>query len=398
MKQLNVPVHSLGISQIVSFGLLFYAFAQLKTPLAQNAGVSETTILAAVSGALVIQGLLAQVIGQWIDHFGGLRIMQGGFLIGALGIGLLSLYPSFAWICACFVLMGVSYAMCTYEVAFGSAVQLDEPKARRNISIITFYGGIASTITWMSVAPMLDFLGLQTTCLCLASLMLIGAWRFRVLSQRYQQEAPRSSRTLEPFRWSLLTQSEKKVLLTMGLISTLGFLTFTATSMFWINLFSEKFADPALAVVLASLYGPFQVVGRLIEMKFGHRFDARLSGIVATFLMPLALTMIHSDAVEVAILAMILFGMGQGVLTVTYGFVTNLYFRAAVYGRAKGLMIAPRAVIAALGPSIGGILYAQGTDQFLYVMAGLMLVAMLLMASLLRLPPTNEIHLQPNNS
>jgi hypothetical protein len=31
-------------------------------------------------------------------------------------------------------------------------------------------------------------------------------------------------------------------------------------------------------------------------------------------------------------------------------------------------------------------------------MTGLMLGAMLLMASLLRLPPTNEIHLQPSNS
>ena len=397
MKHRRVPVHSLGISQIISFGLLFYAFAQLKTPLAQSAGVNETMILAAVSGALVIQGVLALVIGQWIDRFGGLYIMQGGFLIGAIGLGLLSFYLSFVWICACLVLIGVSYAMCTYEVAFGSAVQLDEPKARRNISIITFYGGIASTVTWMSVAPMLEFLGLQMTCLCLAGLMLFGAWRFWVLSRCYQQEVPQISKTLEPFRWSILTQSEKRVLVTMGSISTLGFLTFTATSMFWINLFSEKFADPALAVVLASLYGPFQVVGRLIEMKFGHRFDARLSGIVATMLMPLALTMIHSDAVEIAVLAMILFGMGQGVLTVTYGFVTNLYFRASVYGRAKGMMIAPRAVIAAMGPSLGGVLYAQGADQFLYVMAGLMLVAMLLMTSLLRLPPTNEIHLQPNN-
>ena len=397
MKHRRVPVHSLGISQIISFGLLFYAFAQLKTPLAQSTGVNETMILAAVSGALVIQGVLALVIGQWIDRFGGLYIMQGGFLIGAIGLGMLSFYPSFVWICACLVLIGVSYAMCTYEVAFGSAVQLDEPKARRNISIITFYGGIASTVTWMSVAPMLEFLGLQMTCLCLAGLMLFGAWRFWVLSRCYQQEVPQISKTLEPFRWSILTQSEKRVLVTMGSISTLGFLTFTATSMFWINLFSEKFADPALAVVLASLYGPFQVVGRLIEMKFGHRFDARLSGIVATMLMPLALTMIHSDAVEIAVLAMILFGMGQGVLTVTYGFVTNLYFRASVYGRAKGMMIAPRAVIAAMGPSLGGVLYAQGADQFLYVMAGLMLVAMLLMTSLLRLPPTNEIHLQPNN-
>ncbi|RZO43873.1 MAG: hypothetical protein EVA80_11310, partial [Proteobacteria bacterium] len=50
MQHRRVPVHSLGISQIVSFGLLFYAFAQLKAPLAQSAGVSETTILAAVSG------------------------------------------------------------------------------------------------------------------------------------------------------------------------------------------------------------------------------------------------------------------------------------------------------------------------------------------------------------
>ena len=398
MQHRRVPVHSLGISQIVSFGLLFYAFAQLKAPLAQSAGVSETTILAAVSGALVIQGMLALVIGRWIDRFGGLRIMQGGFLIGAMGLGLLSLYPSFVWICACLGLIGVSYAMCTYEVAFGSAVQLDEPKARRNISIITFYGGVASTVTWLSVAPMLEFFGLQLTCLGLAFLMLMGAWRFWVLGRHYQQEAPHSSLALEPFRWSILTQTEKWALVTMGSISTLGYLTFTATSMFWINLFSEKFADPALAVVLASLYGPFQVVGRWIEMKFGHRFDARLSGVVATLLMPLALTMIHSDAVEVAVLAMILFGMGQGVLTVTYGFVTNLYFRAAVYGRAKGMMIAPRAVIAALGPSLGGLLYAQGADPFLYVMTGLMLGAMLLMASLLRLPPSNEIHLQPSNS
>jgi MFS family permease len=398
MKLRRVPVHSLGISQIVSFGLLFYVFAQLKTPLAENVGLTETTILAAVSGALVIQGLLALVIGRWIDQFGGLRVMRGGFLIGALGLGLLSLYPSFIWICACLVLIGISYAMSTYEVAFGSAVQLDESKARRNISIITFYGGIASTVTWLSVSPMLEFLGLQTTCLCLASLMLGGAWRFHVLCQHYQREATHPTLAIEPFRWSILTKTEKWALVTMGSISSLGFLTFTATSMFWISLFSEKFEDPILAVLLAGLLGPFQVLGRLIEMKFCHHIDARISGIIATLLMPLALTMIHNDSIEIAVLAMMLFGMGQGVLVVTYGFVTNLYFRAAVYGRAKGMMIAPRAVIAALGPSIGGVLYAQGADIFLHVMTALVLGAMLLMTSLLRLPPTNEIYLQPNNS
>ncbi|NBW06291.1 MAG: MFS transporter, partial [Alphaproteobacteria bacterium] len=70
-----VPFHSLGLSQIISFGLLFYVFAQLKTPLAQTTGASETQILAAVTGALTIQALLAPIIGSWSDRYGALRVM-----------------------------------------------------------------------------------------------------------------------------------------------------------------------------------------------------------------------------------------------------------------------------------------------------------------------------------
>ena len=82
----NVPFHSLGISQILSYGCLFYAFAQLKIPLAAKIGVAPGEILMAVTGALLIQAFLAPLIGGWIDRFGALIVMTRGLMIGAFDI------------------------------------------------------------------------------------------------------------------------------------------------------------------------------------------------------------------------------------------------------------------------------------------------------------------------
>jgi MFS family permease len=79
---------------------------------------------------------------------------------------------------------------------------------------------------------------------------------------------------------------------------------------------------------------------------------------------------------------MMIFGMGHGVLTVSFGYVTNMYFRADVYGRAKGWMTTPRAIGTAIGPSVGGLLFAQGTGLFFSVMIGILLAAALSFAAL----------------
>lgn len=93
-----------------------------------------------------------------------------------------------------------------------------------------------------------------------------------------------------------------------------------------------------------------------------------------------------------AFVAMALFGMGHGVLTVSFGFITNLYFRAEIYGRAKGIISTPRVTVSALGPSLGGLLFAISTDLFMGVMIALSLGATMLFAAMLCLPPTNPVH------
>ena len=387
---LPVPYHSIGISQIVAYGLLFYVFAQLKTPLAEAIGTTESSILAAISGSLVLQGLLAPVIGGWVDRFGALPVMTLGLVIGALGMFMLPLIPALEWVWFCMVPIGLAFAMSTYEVAFSAAVQLDEVRARRNISYITFYGGVASSITWLSIAPLLTMLGLKATCSVIAVVMLIMAARFFLLSRRIRIRGSGEKEAMAPFSWSGMTREEKQAIILLALTSTLEYLVFASTTLLWINWFSIQFGA-GLAVVLASIYGPFQVVGRIMEMWYGQRFDARLTALVAFTFVPTAIVLAQSPSLPVVVVAMMLFGIGHGVLTVSFGYVTNMYFRAEVYGRAKGWISTPRGLGNAIGPSIGGALFLLGTDIFFAVMVAVSIAGGITFAFLLRLKPGNLI-------
>ena len=147
-----------------------------------------------------------------------------------------------------------------------------------------------------------------------------------------------------------------------------------------------------IAVWLAAIYGPFQAVGRLLEMRLAPYLDARITGLLAAFLTPITLYLAQFDDVMIAVITMMLFGIGHGILTVTFGFVTNLYFSADVYGRAKGIIAAPRAVGMAIGPLAAGLLYASAAEHFMTVFMGVSVLVVLLLASLLRLAPTNQVH------
>ena len=371
----NVPFHSLGISQILSYGCLFYAFAQLKIPLAANIGVDPSEILAAVTGALLIQAFLAPLIGGWIDRFGALIVMTRGLLIGACGIALLPAVNALWWVWLCMVPIGLGFAMSSYETAFSAAVQMDEAKSRKHISFITFYGGVASSVIWLSIAPLLAWFGLEATCMvCGISLVLMGM-RTRHLDQKTSVISSQDSRPMVPFRWALMTRNERRALIALASASALEYLTFASTTLLWITWFSAQFNDVGLAVMLAALYGPFQTVGRLLEMAFGHRFDARITGMLAFIGVPTALILAQQDGLAFAVVAMMIFGMGHGILTVSFGYVTNMYFSADVYGRAKGWITTPRAVGTAIGPSLGGVLFVMGPDIFFASMIGISILS-----------------------
>ena len=385
----SVPFHSLGISQIIAYGLLFYIFAQIKTPLAEMVGVSETAILAAVTASLLLQSVLAPIVGSWVDRFGALIVMAIGLAIGAVGMLILPLVPRIEWIWFCMLPIGVAFAMSTYEVAFSAAVQMHEARSRRNISFITFYGGVASSLTWLSVAPLLRWYGLQVVCLVVATVMMLMAWRLFILARQYTHASKDNTEKIyAPFAWGLLRYEEKRALITLALASGLEYLAFAGTSLFWISWFSIQYGV-GVAVILASLYGPFQTVGRFLEMYYGHRFDARLTALVAYTFVPLAILLAMTEVFFLAVIAMIFFGMGHGILTVSFGYVTNMYFSAEIYGRAKGWISSTRGFGNAIGPTLAGVLFLMGKGWFFVSMLLIVVLSGLVFSYLVWLKPTN---------
>ncbi|MGB2097999.1 MAG: MFS transporter, partial [Candidatus Puniceispirillales bacterium] len=301
----SVPVHGLGISQIISYGFLFYAFAQLKIPLAERLGVHAGDVLVGVTISLLVNGVLAPLVGYWFDRLGALRVLATGLVIGSISLIYLTWCTSFPMFIGAMVILGVGFSMCNYEAAFSAAVQIDETASRRNISIITFYGGVASSLTWLMIAPLMHYFGFVMTMYVLAFMQLVMAVWVVIMSRQTKHHHPeRGTMPMEPFRWTELTRAEKIALITLALSSAFEYLSFGAVALMLIQWYQEVFGVAGLAVLLASIYGPFQVIGRVLEMRFGAKHDARYTAIIAFVMVPTAVILIQYPSIILVAIGM----------------------------------------------------------------------------------------------
>lgn len=74
----------LGLSQIATWGSLYYAIAVLAGPMADDLGLPRSLVFGAFSAALVVSGLASPHVGRAIDRHGG-RLSGGGRTPGNTG-------------------------------------------------------------------------------------------------------------------------------------------------------------------------------------------------------------------------------------------------------------------------------------------------------------------------
>ena len=82
-----VPV--LGITQILSWGTIFYTPVLIVPLIAAERGWSMSFTMGGFSVGLLVAGLVAPYVGRSIDRLGGHVVMTIGSLIGALGLFLI---------------------------------------------------------------------------------------------------------------------------------------------------------------------------------------------------------------------------------------------------------------------------------------------------------------------
>ena len=365
-----VPVHSLGISQIVAYGAMFYSFAQIKVELAEKLELTLETTTLIVSLALFTNVLISSYVGYLIDKYGGLKVLSNGLFIGSVGFIALFFTNSLLGFLFSMLLIGISFSSTTYNVAFSAAIQLDDQNSRKNITIITFYGAIASSVCWLTIGFLRNYFGLNSIFLMLSlALFLMGLYFFINLNFKKEEKKNQPKKPIEDFVPLVLSKNEKVIITILMIFGFTEYLIFSTTALSLIQFFSSNFNDPSIAIILASTYGPFQLIGRFLEMKFATFLDARLTGLVASAIVPVSLIIILIPDFYICIIAMAVFGMGHGLLTVTGGYVPNLFFEPQVIGRVKGYIWAPTALGMACAPFLSGIFYDNMNNLIIFLLA-----------------------------
>ena len=365
-----VPVHSLGISQIVSYGTMFYSFAQIKVELAEKLGLTLETTTMIVSLALFINVLISSYVGYLIDRHGGLKVLSNGLFIGSVGFITLFFTNSFLGFLFSMLLIGISFSSTTYNVAFSAAIQIDDKNSRKNITIITFYGAIASSVCWITIGFLRSYFGLNSTFLMMSLfLFLMGLYFLIKMSVQKNEKKNNPKKQIEDLVPLALSQKEKIIIAILMIFGFTEYLIFSTTALSLINFFTSNFNDPSVAIILASTYGPFQLVGRFLEMRFATFLDARLTGLIASTIVPISLIIILIPDFYICIIAMALFGMGHGLLTVTGGYVPNLFFDPRVIGRVKGYIWAPTALGMSCAPFLSGVFYENMNNLIIFLLA-----------------------------
>jgi MFS family permease len=87
---------ALCLTEIVSWGVLYYAFPVLAPGIAADTGWSPTAISAAFSAGLVTSALVGIPVGRILDRGGPRAVMTAGSVLAGLAVGLVAWSPTLA--------------------------------------------------------------------------------------------------------------------------------------------------------------------------------------------------------------------------------------------------------------------------------------------------------------
>lgn len=376
----------LGTSQIIGWGTTYYALGTLAEPIMAETGWSRTFVFGALSAALLLTGLVSPYVGRMSDRHGAKIIMASGSLLSALGLVLLAWSPNRVTYVAAWLILGPAMRLALYDAAFTALAQITGPGARRAISYLTLFGGLASTVFWPAGYWLSLRFGLSVTFLIYAALHLFVCLplHWALLSHTDHGAEPITVQPTENV--GLLERSQRKLAaILFSLVLATNGIVFAAMSAHFVSLFTALGVASGTAVSIAALKGPFQVAGRIGEILLGKNLNALYLGVIATALLPAAFAILWIGGVSpmTGFLFAAVYGVSNGVVTIVRGAVPLALFGSQGYGGTLGMIVAPQLVLSAAAPAVfSSILDRGGAYVFLGATTVFALISLAIMSVL----------------
>jgi hypothetical protein len=140
--------------------------------------------------------------------------------------------------------------------------------------------------------------------------------------------------------------------------------------------------NAAEAVVVASLIGPGQVAGRVLEWTVGRRLNLLRRARLAALLFPLGAAILPLGGPVAATAFALFYGMSNGIMTINRGTLPLALFGPNGYATVLGWLAVPVLMAQAVAPTVAAPLVAALPALWVLLIAG----GLGLFASLLLLP------------
>ncbi|WP_339863072.1 MFS transporter [Thalassospira alkalitolerans] len=398
---------ALGTVQTLAFGSTLYLPAILAEPMANDLGFVPGLAFGAFSLALIVAALLGPVAGARIDRFGGRNVMTISSLVLACGLALLGLAQGITGICIAWLVIGIGMATGLYESAFATLTGIFGRDARGPITGITLIAGFASTICWPISAWFEIEYGWRITCFFWAGMHIVLALplnRFLIPSIRdvaapapthqdhtgaHPRDQDNKAQTSAVFNSSQSNTSTKPSqkyftlpMFLLAFVFAASWFTATAMAAHLPRMLQISGLSTADAIIAASLVGPAQVIGRLLEFGFLQRMHPLISARLASITHPLGAAILLIFGGPAAMIFTCLHGTGNGILTIAKGTLPLAMFGPNGYGRRQGFLMAPSRFAQAAAPFLFGILIDGYGVQALWLTGGLGLLTLLALMNL----------------
>jgi len=375
---------ALGISQTLAWASSYYLPAVLADPIASTLGIPRASVFAAFSISLLIAAFAGPRVGRAIDRRGGRGVLAVSNIVFAVGLVGLSAANGQISLFVAWAILGIGMALGLYDAGFATLTALYGPAARGPITGITLFAGFASTVSWPLSAFLIDQFGWRETCLVWAALNLIVGLPLNLLLLPTVRQPAHAQK---PHSVSIGWKPRREMVL-LAFVFAVGWFVTGAMAAHLPRLLERAGATPFEAVAAAALVGPAQVAARLVEFSILRRVHPLVSARIAAALHPIGVGIFAIMGVAGSAVFVILYGAGNGLLTIARGTVPLALFGPHGYGERTGLLGAPARAAQAFAPLLFGLLLDAIGVSALFISAGLCLAALAALLCLRSNPAT----------
>jgi MFS family permease len=324
-------------------------------------------LFGAYSFSLLLSGVFAPAAGRAIDRFGGRNVMSAGSVVAAASLFAIGQAQGVVWLYVAWALAGIAMTLALYEPAFVTLSQHTGNAYRRALTLLTLFGGLASTAFWPLSLAGLSSVGWRETMTGFALLELLVCLPLHFLcipkvpfSESAAQHSAAAAPVHPPSARVDRHRARRVAFVALATAFALNGFVVSAIGIHLIAVLQGKAFTLASAVWVSSFIGPMQVAGRVMEFAFSSRWPPLMVGTLAFGLLALALVVLSlvRGVWIVALLFALLYGWANGVMTIVRGTVPGVLFGSRDYGALLGRLAQPQFILKAFAPVAVTLLFA----------------------------------------